>query len=168
MEWHHGSIMSIKNSGHIAKCAVALFGCILLFPAPTMSAGSQNTILHIDKKTGIAISLNAAKSESKLIRDWGQFELTLPKSTFPISAPHCKNKIKLRLIAVPPDTPNRQAILELRWRLLETLRDIVAGEEFSVNLELDLQHYVAQARGGIQELKYCNAFSSGASAQSLQ
>lgn len=100
--------------------------------------------VHLDRTSELRIDADAATTAAKLARDWGQFEFSLPRKHFPVPAPKCRDRIKLRLIGVPPGTSGRDEIIEQRWLLLQTLR-----------------HYTSRSTSGQIQLRYCNAFSDG-------
>jgi len=126
-------------------------------PAP----GKPPLTLHLDGTTQIQIAASAARSEEQLVRDWGQFEFTLPSAAFPLPAPNCKGRIRLRLIAVKPSEPRRSEILKARWITLQALRALAGGGGAALDLALDTRHYTVRDAQGLR-LQYCNAFSNGA------
>ena len=93
-------------------------------------------------------------------RDWGQFELRLPRQGFALPAPNCHGEIRLRWIALKPDQPDRAAKLEARWSLLQRLQALqrpgAAGAPEDVRL--DLRYYTRRDAQGAPRLQYCNAF----------
>lgn len=99
-------------------------------------------------------------SLAALDRVWGQFELRLPVKGFGVPAPNCKDEIRLRWIALSPDTPDRAARLNQRWALLQRLQALrtPGSADQPERLLLDLRHYTRRAKDGRLQLQYCNAF----------
>ena len=132
---------------------------LLAFPLAAHAVPPIGILLN--KSSDVQVSSDAAATAAELAKDWGQFEFSVPRDRFPLPAPNCKGRIKIRLIALPPDAERRDTLLAERWSLLKDLRDVQAGRELAVDLTLDLAHYVQRQSDGTVRLKYCNAFSSG-------
>lgn len=135
-------------------CASASRGEVDAAPAVELSAG---------KRWRFAAPPPA--SLAALDRVWGQFELRLPVPGFSVPAPNCKGskgnaEIRLRWIALTPDTPGRSAMLAQRWALLQRLQALQApgSVDEPVLVLLDLRHYTRRAKDGTLQLQYCNAF----------
>jgi hypothetical protein len=133
------------------------FGVGVIFAA----SDSPQEILRISASSQIRLDPGAPDSASELVRDWGQFELQLPKEHFPLRAPNCRGKIRLRFIAITPDDPNREIRLDERWALLQKLQRIEQGEPNEAVIQLNLKHYVTRKASGEVVLSYCNAFADG-------
>jgi len=147
--------MSPNGHSCIAAGLLALFPLGLHATAPT--EGTTTLILGHAKEFRIA--RGAPTSPEALARDWGQFELLIPRKQFPLAAPACRSDVKLRFIALPPDAPNRDSRVQARWHLLEKLRRIAAGSPDEVRIPLDTRYYVIRKNGHAPVLKYCNSFA---------
>lgn len=135
---------------------------LMLTAQAALADGADPSVMaRLEPGSGIRVDRGAADSEAQLNKDWGQFEFSLPKKHFPIAAPHCKSRIQLRLIALPPQAEKRETRLAERWRLLQALRELEAGQPLTIELSLDLRHYVERRVDGTLKLRYCNAFSDG-------
>jgi hypothetical protein len=103
-------------------------------------------------------------------RAWGQFEVRLPRSGFPLPAPGCRDEIRLRWIALPPDTRQRDDRLAARWAVLQQLKALkVQAASLAtdpaptpVRIELDLRYYTRTDKDGAVSLTWCNAFVADA------
>lgn len=140
----------------LAKIIVA--ASLALLGAATAALHSN---VQLDRTSDLQVDQRAAVTPEALTADWGQFEFSIPKSSFPLPAPHCKGRIKLRLIALPPGAPRRDQIIAQRWILLQHLRDLESGEGAAIDLNLDLSHYATHRSDGSTALEYCNSFSNG-------
>ena len=117
-------------------------------------------LLSLNKSDEFSFLSDAPESLDALSRDWGQFELEIPKRYFPLPAPNCRGNVRLRFIAIKPDDADRQARLTARWDLLQKLRDITQGVSTEVVIPLNLHHYITHTSNKI-ELRYCNAYTDG-------
>lgn len=94
----------------------------------------------------------------------GQFEVQIPKASFPIPAPNCKTNVLLRAPGVNPDKANAQEKLEARWQLFQAIHDVADGKRASIEVPVEVKHspgfapYMILDAHGKPTLEWCNAF----------
>ena len=123
--------------------------------AATLSSDDLLTVSHEDV---IDIRPASDTSQDAFFRDWGQFELRIPKDRFPIPAPHCRKNIILRVPGVGPRVEDRARKLEQRWNLFEALPALTKSKEGKVELPLARGPYIESDGAGGRQLQYCNAY----------
>jgi len=85
--------------------------------------------------------------------DGGQFEVILNKNRFPISAPHCKGNIILRM----PWSSEEQGGIEKKYAVYQSLEKIQSGKKDKLTVTLELNPYVEKS-GNSYRLTQCNVF----------
>lgn len=95
---------------------------------------------------------------------WGQFEIRIPKASFPIAAPNCKKNILLRAPGIDPDKAGAQEKFEARWQLFQAIHDVADGKRASIEVPVEVKHspgfapYMILDAHGKPTLEWCNAF----------
>ena len=123
--------------------------------AATLSSDYVLTIGHEDV---VDVRPASDVSQDAFFRDWGQFELRIPKERFPIRAPHCRKSIILRVPGVAPRAGDRARKLEQRWNLFEAILALKKNQESTVKVPLGRGPYIENGVGGGPQLQYCNAY----------
>ena len=146
---HPGGVIVRAGLALWLGCASAAWGGRDAAPAVELAAGAR-----------WRFAAPPPASLAALDRAWGQFELRLPVNGFIVPAPNCKDEIRLRWIALTPDSPERSARLDKRWALLQRLQTLRApgSTDEPERVLLDLRHYTRRAKDGTLQLQYCNAF----------
>lgn len=91
-------------------------------------------------------------------RDWGQFEVLIPKSRFPILAPNCRKNVILRMPGAAPDVPQRDNQLDARWRQFQSFHRLAEGTLDHVGVDIASGPYMNVDKHGKPVLQYCNAY----------
>jgi hypothetical protein len=91
-------------------------------------------------------------------RDWGQFEVLVPKDRFPIPAPNCRRNVILRMPAVDPDASDREHRIEQRWQMFRSLHELTRNHIDGVQTRLARGPYMEIDDDGKPVLEYCNAY----------
>ena len=95
---------------------------------------------------------------------WGQFEVRIPKASFPIPAPNCKKNVLLRAPGIDPDKANAKEKFEARWQLFQAIHDVADGKRASIEVPIEIKHspgfapYMMLDAQGKPTLEWCNAF----------
>lgn len=116
-------------------------------------------VVHFNGVDEFELAKDSPNTLEALTKDWGQFELLIPKINFPVAAPHCKGKVILRFVAIPPNDLSREERISARWSLLQNIRDFELGKTKELTIQFDLKNYVVRDLSGNVQLKYCNVFS---------
>jgi hypothetical protein len=151
----------VLSSRHwIRSTAVAV--AVVWFGTAVASGGAASAPPHVELAAGAVwrFAAQPPATPEALERDWGQFELRLPVQGFVVSAPNCRDEIRLRWIALAPDAPGRAAKLQARWQLLEQLKALQSPDSTAapLHIPLDLRYYTRRNKAGKVRLQYCNAF----------
>lgn len=148
------------SSGMLSLLAVSM----LAIP-PIATAGEamdkpreDNPHVRLTAQDIVAIAPEASISEEEFAKRWGQFELRIPKSRFPLAAPNCRSTIILRMPGRDPDAADSERQLRQRWDLFQSLWKIVAQKTGGLDAVLATSPYMRRPRQGGYELEYCNAY----------
>ena len=106
----------------------------------------------------VSVEPGTSVSRAAFDQDWGQFEVLVRKSAFPISAPNCRSTIILRMPAAGPGTHDRSKRLDARWEQFRAFHQLIDGTIDHLDVSLARQPYMAVGNDGKLALQYCNAF----------
>jgi hypothetical protein len=106
----------------------------------------------------VAIDPGEETTLDEFMRDWGQFEVRVPKGRFPIRAPRCRRNVILRMPAASPRKAEWRERIESRWRLFQSILEVKAGKVAQLEVELAAGPYQTRDEQGEVVLQYCNAF----------
>jgi hypothetical protein len=129
---------------------------------------STATIVRADAPYGLALTLTATDiisirpgqntKEKDFYVDWGQFEVRIPRKSFPIPAPNCKGPIILRMPGEDPSSPDAPQMLRAHFAIFHRLWKLVRTREGRVTVEIAPSPYMERSKGGEYTLQYCNAY----------
>lgn len=88
----------------------------------------------------------------QFIENGGQFELSVNRSAFPVSAPHCHGDIIVRMPWVPSTVD-----VSKKYQLYQKILAIADSKQGEINLAIELNPYVEKTNEGLQ-LQHCNVF----------
>lgn len=118
----------------------------------------RELVISLSREDIVRIRPNRDTTQASFDRDWGQFEVLVPKERFPIPAPNCRKNVILRMPAVGPDAPDRERRVEWRWTLFRALHDLASGRIEEVETALLPGPYMKTDGSGRPVLEYCNAY----------
>jgi len=115
-------------------------------------------VVTLDKQSIAIIKPGGATTREAFERDWGQFEVRIPKQRFPIPAPHCRKNVIFRMPGVVPSAPDREKQLAASWQQFQSMHQLAAGMLEQVEVAIASGPYMRRDRRGRPVLQYCNAY----------
>lgn len=136
-----------------------LFLCVWL---PPSYGSDENTrrgiVVKLSRQDIASIMPGHDTSREAFDKDWGQFEVRIPKKRFPVPAPNCRKNVILRMPGVAPNVRGRDKQLQHRWQQFQSLHELWNGRLDNMELRIASGPYMrADKRGGLV-LQYCNAY----------
>ena len=147
------------------KSSLAIvFGGVIAFSA---AADKPHSALWFEMSQQHIVLVEPAKAveRNKFEQDmWGQFEVLVPKASFPIPAPNCKKNVIVRAVGIDPDGRDSARLFEARWQLFQAIHEVVEGKRPSIEVPVEVKHspgfapYMILDAQGKPTLEWCNAF----------
>jgi hypothetical protein len=106
----------------------------------------------------VKVTPGSAVTREQFEEEWGQFEVLVPKQSFPIPAPNCRKNVILRMPGVTPNAPSREQQLAARWDVFQAVHALREGKRSQVEFELASGPYLKTDKQGRLRLQYCNAY----------
>lgn len=138
--------------------AAVILGMALYVLSAHAKLPHRELVLNLSHEDIARIHPGSETTLESFEKDWGQFEVLIPKQRFPVPAPNCRKNVILRMPAVAPDAPDHELEIRRRWIMFQSLHNLARNRIESVQTRLAAGPYMKFDDDRQPVLEYCNAY----------